>query len=462
MIRNGAWLAYNRAEQAWKDIQDPFQQMHDGLFAFELETKSLFSIFRVHPLISWGCVFPETNSIRGTISFPSWRFCTADQFEDLELFLDKLVQKEKGKLSKLGRASHGALEMKVIHSILERLIPTSVEGRFVNLDYNAALLGLEKETEMVHELMRAFSSNNFIFAEGAAGTGKTRAAIFECKRLHIASKCFLFLCRSKLLSTHLEKLLEIELTNSCSQIVSGTELPDDLNLSKFDALIVDEAQDLAHLNNIRNVILQFCHEAKLVRLFGDFDFQNIYSSKTELFQWFSQNQIMVTKSRLSINCRNTTQIGQVISKLANLNQSLFSIGSTIGEIVTLRPNVRVVELKDTVKAFINDWKGKDFPESAITILGYSPEHPIPEDILDFSALKKAVSQDDIEVEGPEFYYAMQFKGLEAPCVIFIVNHLDENWETIFYTAISRARLKCYIIFTEEVMNDQLSTVLCKI
>jgi hypothetical protein len=63
---------------------------------------------------------------------------------------------------------------------------------------------------------------------------------------------------------------------------------------------------------------------------------------------------------------------------------------------------------------------------------------------------------------PKCSDVMSFKGLESSCVILLVNKFDADWEIILYTAISRARLKCYIIFTSDIDRDDITKVICRI
>lgn len=465
-VQDGQWSTFNRGARKWVDIQNPFDQMRDGYFAFKNETKELFRLFNIKPMISWGCVFPECDHIKGTISYPSWRFCDAVELDDLEIFLAQLVKKERNKLSNLQRRNtHPTLEPKISYSILEKLAPTREKGNLVSPEYNETLIALEKETEMVHNLMNAFSFNNFIFAEGAAGTGKTRAAIYECDRLSRSGKTFLFLCRSEFLAEHLKKWLAAELMKGRSQVLWGTGLPEDINPSNYDALLIDEAQDLVHLENIRELILNFSQRDALIRLFGDFDFQNLYRSKVDIISWFKGNRLHPSFSRLSTNCRNTMQIGTKIRRLAAFDDSIFSLSAIQGESLQIHCNIHDEELPAVVQQCITEWTNKDYPASAITLLTYKGAYPLVNEQEFFKKVDVCSYENkDLEENSDMVSHtsAMNFKGLESPCIILLVNIVDEDWEKILYTAISRARLKCYLIFSDKIPPIDLQKILCKI
>lgn len=455
------WSVYNRGKASWAVIQDPFEQMRDAYYAFN---DALFPITRrfnnVKPLVSWCCVFPESDGIRGTAEYPAWRFCTAERFNDIELFFDQLVKKEKGKKNKRDHSTN--LNPKFNGKIIENLVPMIENGNYIRKEYNDTLIELEKESELVHRLMDAFSSNDVIFAEGAAGTGKTRAAIFECKRLAQEGSSFLFWCRSELLAMNVELWLNYYLDNGSSKVFHGEELPSDIDLFQFDVLLIDEAQDLVHLEVARNIILHFHENKKKIRLFGDFALQNLYASKEDLLSWFEINNIQLTKSRLSTNCRNTKQIGANIRKLAGFDDSVFSLSSTQGENLTYRLDVPESNILDEVRKCMADWKSKDQPLSGITILTYMDENSA--NYQEISTKLGALPHRDSFVltdrNSPTIANIMEFKGLESPCIILIVTHMDKDWKKIFYTAISRAILKCYIIFSDKINNEDSIKILC--
>lgn len=465
-IRNGEWSAFNRGENKWRLIQNPLEQMKDGYFAFKKEYKEIFKLLRINPLISWGCVFPENENLTQTKSYPGWRYCNAINFENLELFLNELVKKEKGKLKNIERRGLGtSMELKRINDLVKKMIPYDDEGKFISFEYNNQLEELNTETKLVSNLMTAFSNNKFIFVEGGAGTGKTKAAIYECKRLYKQRKIFLFWCKSKYLAKHISLWLENELQNSLSIVHSGEILPKNIFSKKFDTLIIDEAQDLVHLDEVKNIILNFNSTKKDIRIFGDFDFQNLYETKDVFLDWLLLNEIKPTNSRLTINCRNTAEIGKKIKNLADFDDSVFSLSSIHGEELQIYTGISNNNLVNTINECREIWIDNEYPESAITILLYKEEYPL---IDKKELLAETNSHELIEEKNEEnlnkiqFSTVLNFKGLEAPCIILIINSVDKDWQKILYTAISRARLKCFLIFTNDVPNFNIQEILCKI
>ena len=52
-----------------------------------------------------------------------------------------------------------------------------------------------------------------------------------------------------------------------------------------------------------------------------------------------------------------------------------------------------------------------------------------------------------------------YKGLESPYVILVIDQINSLWEIMLYVGISRARIKCDIIFTDNVSPDILKTII---
>ena len=462
---NGDWSIYNRGSGIWIDIQDPFEQIKDAYFAFRQNHVSLFKLLQVNPMISWGCVFPECDNISGTLSYPSWRFCLSSDFLKFDVFLDVLVKKSIGKLKNSRRRSHRAMDFRTSLNLLQKMAPIENNGKYISADYNHALLQLENETKILRRLMEGFASSPFVFAYGPAGTGKTRAAIYESKRLAQIGKRVLFICKSNLLTNHVAEWLEFESISECVNVISYHDWQMSGSSQTYDALIIDEAQDLVFLDDIRQLILENHGEQRLLRIFGDFDFQNIYHSKKEFEEWMLKVGLAPINYRLTVNCRNTMQIGKRIKKLANFDDSLFSLSSAQGEDIAVIPNIKPEDVPSKVKDCLSDWIKKDYPVSKATVLTYKKAG-----VQRFQdALFEAINQLDIfrdfpadKEELPSLSDVMTFKGLESPCIILIVEEFDDDWEIILYTAISRAKLKCYLIFTSGIDNKEIQKLLCRI
>jgi hypothetical protein len=461
---DGQWSAFNRGQDQWVEIQDPFNQIKDASFAFRSEVKFLFDHFRVNPLISWGCIFPECDSISGTTSYPSWRFCLASQLDSMGDFLKSLAKKERNKLSNLDRRNLGGIDSRTAYKILENIAPIRQEGQYINPDYSELLLVLERETEAVNSLVRSFSNNKFVIIEGGAGTGKTKAALFECKRLLNKGQSLLFICKSLALANSIERHLSNVFERDNFTVLSFDQYKTNPPSEISSALLIDEAQDISSDEDFKNLLLSYKSKDAIVRIFGDFDCQNLYSDKQSFLDWLNVCEIHFSQFTLFTNCRNTVQIGEKIKNITDLDSSEFSLSSVNGEQLELIPNINRDSLSLKINELCEIWIGRGHPVSAITVLRYDEHRGLEDEEKLLEEIEASRFNDHFnnEYKGVLYSNVMEFKGLETPYLIFVVDYIDENWEKIFYIALSRARVKCQIIFLDTIDSSNLLKIICKI
>ena len=461
---DGEWSAFNRGQDKWVEIQDPFNQIKDASFAFRSEVKFLFDHFRVNPLISWGCIFPECDSISGTTSYPSWRFCLAPELDAIGDFLKSLAKKERNKLSNLERKNLGGIDSRTAYKILENIAPIRQEGQYINPDYSELLLVLERETEAVNSLVRSFSNNKFVIVEGGAGTGKTKAALFECKRLLNRGQSLLFICKSIALANSIERHLSNVFDRANFTVLSFDQYKENPLSEISSALLIDEAQDISADEEFKKMLLSYTFNDAIVRIFGDFDCQNLYSDKQSFLDWLNACNIHYSQFTLFTNCRNTIQIGEKIKNITDLDSSEFSLSSVNGEQLELIPNIKRDNLSLKINELCETWIGRGQPVSAITVLRYDEHRELEDEekLLEEIEASRFNDHFNSEYKGVLYSNVMEFKGLETPYLIFVVDCIDENWEKIFYIALSRARVKCQIIFLDTIESSDLLKMICKI
>jgi hypothetical protein len=461
---DGEWSAFNRGQDQWVEIQDPFNQIKDASFAFRSEVKFLFDHFRVNPLISWGCVFPECDSITGTTSYPSWRFCLASQLDTIGDFLKSLAKRERNKLSNLERKNLGGIDSRTAYKILENIAPIRQEGQYIDPDYSELLLVLERETEAVNALVRSFSNNKFVIVEGGAGTGKTKAALFECKRLLNKGQSLLFVCRSLALAKSIERHLSNVFDRGNFMVLSFEQFKTNPPSEISSALIIDEAQDISADENFKNLLLSYKSKDAIVRIFGDFDCQNLNSDKQTFLDWLNAHAIHFSQFTLFTNCRNTIQIGEKIKNITDLDSSEFSLSSVNGEQLDFYTNISRVSLSAKINELCETWISRGQPVSGITVLRYDEVRELQDEekLLEEIQASRFNDHFNSEYKGVLYSNVMEFKGLETPYLIFVVDFTDENWEKIFYIALSRARVKCQVIFLDTINSLDLLKMICKI
>lgn len=180
---------------------------------------------------------------------------------------------------------------------------------------------------------------------GIAGTGKTHIAIAEAKKSHQRGDRTLFICYNSILADYLRRELEdyalvevstiskymldlcdLEFRSDKDQDWWTNQLPEMAQevivnsggLDRFDALIVDEAQDISFPGylDVLDLSLEKGFIGSSVMFFGDFKYQGVYVPGGIALENL-KNRIpeAIEFQSLSINCRNTKQIGDTVMQL---------------------------------------------------------------------------------------------------------------------------------------------------
>jgi superfamily I DNA/RNA helicase len=324
-----------------------------------------------------------------------------------------------------------------------------------------ALVELTREQSM---LLQRLARNPRMAIYGCAGSGKTMLAVEHAKRLAADGLHVLYVCFNKALAAHLastERHDRIEFTHFhrlCARLARKAsielpeyprdetpqeffldELPDALTSAidilgeQFDALIVDEAQDLHDhwLTALRYTLRN--EETAPVWLFLD-DNQRVYDVQftvpSDFFAW-----------ELSENCRNTQAIHRELLKLYE------------GKI---RPTVRGPEGRPpelshtedqpaTVAAFLDRLTGPDdVPPGDVVVLS---SHGWDNSDVAARLARRLVKERSKKGDGVLFSSIRGFKGLESPVVVLCeLEDLDEvSYLQQLYVGLSRARNHCVIV-----------------
>jgi hypothetical protein len=180
---------------------------------------------------------------------------------------------------------------------------------------------------------------------GIAGTGKTHIAIAEAKKSHQRGDRTLFVCYNAILAEYLRRELEdyalvevrtiskymlelcdLEFSSDWDQDWWTKQLPtmaqevivNSGGLDRFDALIVDEAQDISFESylDVLDLSLAKGFGGSSVMFFGDFKYQGVYvPGEISLENLKKRIPEAIEFQPLSINCRNTKQIGDTVMQL---------------------------------------------------------------------------------------------------------------------------------------------------
>jgi hypothetical protein len=331
------------------------------------------------------------------------------------------------------------------------------------LDEEVALIQLTSEQSLA---LARLARNRRLVVYGCAGSGKTMLAVEHAKRLDRAGKSVLFVCFNRALAEHLRRterktgIAFFTFHSLCThlahkakvrlpQYARGTappeyfddELPDALIDAigvlgeQYDALIVDEAQDLQD-NWFAALQMTLRAESRAaIWLFMD-DNQRVYDDGFTVSDDYLSFE-------LTVNCRNTQAIHGEVMKFYG------------GQVVpTVRgPAGRAVELIYT-------------DDAAAAVAGVierlcGSEEVLPQDVVVLSSHGWENSQVAGGLDGRyeltsergklgsyvQFSSIRAFKGLESPVIVLCeLEDLDEATHIQqLYVGLSRARNHCVIV-----------------
>jgi len=307
---------------------------------------------------------------------------------------------------------------------------------------------------------------------GPPGSGKTMLAVERARRLAQRGQKVLFVCFNRALRDHLrgrERGAGVEfhtfhgLCTAMASRAPGVELPKHADApppaywsdelpdalvdamaelgGQFDALIIDEAQDLqTHWLTAAMACLRD-DERDPVWLFMDVN-QHVYETSLDVPEDWPRHD-------LTVNCRNTQEIHREVVKKYRGVVKPTALRGPSGRPVALH---RAEDPVAAVAGVIEDLCGPGdvAPQDVVVLSSHALERS------DFAAGMPGSYRLTKEHQKPgnwiQFSSIRAFKGLEAPAVVMCeLEDLDEmSYDQQLYVGLSRARNHCVIVVPEPV------------
>lgn len=494
---NGSWYYVNRNGEKFYSHEGPFKQSLSAMYSLRKYISN--HLGKSHPLVKTqfasGVAFPDIQFEEHGPEIISEIIFDQNYSIDpagLEKFVTDSIGYWRNKLKKLHNIETRYLNDSMIQSAKKLLrsdfgIVPSLKSEMEDL--NNEILELTNEQ---YKYLSMLDQNSRFIISGRAGSGKTLMAVERAKKLALKGNKVLLLFYNKLISNNIKnKFSKSELEfitvdnfhNFIFNIVQKFKNDKDVNYnSKFfseklpeefleyiefsqknnyyDYLIVDEGQDLIKDNYL------LCLDSILKAGLDDGNWiffhdpaQNLYNDE------FKESLIVLNEYRpvamhLSINCRNAKKIANCNNKLTeidcgsefrvdggdveflsyqsnkdqqkkvkNIVKNLISENINLGDIVILSPN-------KYEKSFL---KGENiFKSTEVVDLTKNMDKYPSDNILKFSTVHS-------------------FKGLESNIVILTdIDQINSDYSRIInYTAISRAKIKLYLLYDKELEVDRI-------
>ncbi len=456
-LRGGEWFSTPHGRTEPVKIRDPFEQGLSTSKALDEFLRENFVGPRL-PIFGHFVVLPG-HIQHGDLSPAGKR----------ELIMDKVDLGTP--LQTLQRLSQhwnrkASLTTKDVEKVVKTLRPDiefSIDKR-VHLEH--AQRGMNELTERQLTVLAAVRRQQRLLVNGTAGTGKTVLAVDAAKFHAQSGMKTLLLCFNRPLGEKLrENLLSVpNLTvgsfhSFAKREVEMASLPyedfDDIpyllieaasmNGTSFDAIVVDEAQDFKA--DWWEALLALSKDAlaSIVHVFRDIN-QDIYEGEsTPFLDTFSQVD-------LTLNCRNTLPIAQLVHELGNIKTQAQSIDGPNPDFLTIGTRSGA---EKKVKELIDRWVDESgLAKSEITILTDSAALADEWFGREISGNKLGDGvHDSIRIETIH-----RFKGLESEAIICIFDpeiqqtYEDNELERIGYIGFSRAKTLLTVLASETIIN----------
>jgi hypothetical protein len=315
-------------------------------------------------------------------------------------------------------------------------------------------------TEEQFKYLDALASNTAWLVEGSAGTGKTFLAQESAARLDIAGKKVILLCRSPFLAMYLKNSLHLS-----NQSFIGTAdefFKRNDPTSKFNALVIDEAQDLLDGNFLKKIdaYLENGIMASELRIFADYEGQRIYDVEDGrgILRNLCHNLVSFN---LVENCRNIPGIGTAALFLSGRNYLSVhyrrSDDSSTPKLLNYETEEQSVKL---LKTAIEDLAGAGYATDEISILFDSDNFGKERLINALNTSRIAyhyISPNEDSQETIQISSIADFKGLDNTCiVVYGLEKISEDpIDPMLYVSLSRARDRLIVISRSKLLAGRL-------
>lgn len=237
--RDGVWQTRNRYGETERLKESPFKQAEGALHGLRKELPMIEHEF----VWGYGVVMPDVEKLPESAEWDRTVLADARDFKQFEKWLIRLIQHWRAKDVRTPRASPEQLKrlQQQLRPDFEAVVPLhiaagEVESRIARL------------TEDQLRLIDAVEANDRVICSGGAGTGKTMLGLELARRWTAAGMNVAMTCHSPWLESFLKRSPIVGLTVCLSDSIhvaarrSGTD--------KFDALIVDEGQDILNMESL--------------------------------------------------------------------------------------------------------------------------------------------------------------------------------------------------------------------
>lgn len=489
----GVWMYQDRWGEKHHSSEGPFKQASSAMYSLKkLIEEKLGKRFVTKIVFGYGVVFPDCKFYAEGIEWDE-RIVLDDHFwntRGVKKYLQDLFIHWHQK-----SPDHNPLTLEEIQKLVQVIRPDFEMSISLRVQMEEIEGRLVKLTEEQYERLDIIEHCPRILVQGGAGTGKTMLAGYLAQRHANSNQKTLLICQSPLLAVFLKKNfsrnnLEVSsLPNLMLQtakkyhmlpkgyfpglpvndywfknvlapafVNAAKKLPAD---SKFDVLIIDEAQDIiesVYFEGLDKVLKGGISEG-IWRIFMDPLQQARISGEMDLELLDILKLTDPIPPKLTINCRNTDPI--VLQTRMATGAFLSKKGAGPGPDVVIKIYRSLQDQARLIEEFLEKAREKDISPENITLLsskGFqdSAASLLPQKWIQKIHLLNGSSEGLFPFRGITFATIMDFKGLENSYIALLdINQLEETQENVsnLYVGMTRARVQLWMFLHDSIQKD---------
>lgn len=458
--RNGIWRSTDRTGEAHIFNESPFQQAETALHAVAAKLKEMLpeSMF-AHLVFGYGVVFPDCRLGRDGFEWDaqlSYDQATHRNFED---WLGDLFDYWRKKANKETTASRETLESLRQHlrPDFEAIVPLHTQT--AGAEERIATL-----TEDQMALVDIAAANKRVVCSGGAGTGKTFLAVELARRWSGRGLNLALVCRSPWLKNFLHSKLAAAGATVCTISALKRETARQ-GIDKFDALIIDEGQDLLqmeHIDTLDRFVDGGLGEGRWC-FFHDANNQSGFFGDRDEAALRRVESLGTTSMPLRTNCRNTKIIIERVKEDTGADMGVKGAGAgpRVRRLCVSTADEAASALESEIRVFVDDG---GLAPGQITILAPSKSFAsliggISSDLADLLVTLDEYSARHLPSAKAGFCRIKDFKGLENEAVIVVGLPPPPTSPELLadhYVAMSRARALLSLIYIRHPHGDRQS------
>ena len=410
--------------------------------------------------VVWFTEIEARKKLPPSVEWNSWELLDKSNLDDLKSSILDSLEKATDLLSETKSLNMFSISESFCSQISEKLRPK------FDISLSSAELSKRRKqsiaqlTEEQFKYLDALASNKAWLVEGSAGTGKTFLAQESAARLDVAGKKVILLCRSPFLALYLQNSLHL---SNESYIGTAEHFLMNRGLDKkFDALVVDEAQDLldeVFLSQISGYLHNGISGSEL-RMFADYEGQRIYDVEDGREKLRELCGSLVSFNLVE-NCRNIPGIGTAALYLSGRNylnvQYRRSDDSSTPKLLTYETEAESIEL---LKVTLEDLRGAGYATDEISIL-FDSDNGGKERLqkaLESLQINNHYISPNNDFEGTIQISSIEdFKGLDNTCIVVygLEKISSDPIDPMLYVSLSRARDRLIVISKSKLLAGRL-------